>query len=125
MNTTTFGRKITCELRSTLLKCHNKQLCKEPIVYHIYNDGTITRQKGGEIYGWRTEFTEFDPRTKDQFVTFDAYDFCFNKNVFPLQKFNKYGYAITTLDDAIRLRELMLELKLKYEEYEGGQLFAL
>ena len=67
-------------------------------IYHIYEDGEITSQKGGFAYLQRSEFTSHAPINigpKKQ-VKFD----------FPLGLGSKY--AIVTESDAIIIRNMMI-----------------
>ena len=82
-----------------------KQTPNENTIYHLYNDGEITTQKGSYAYGDRNERT--------------YYDKLYNKNSIDINKFllfrndninNKYGYIIATKKNCIEIRNLMLEL---------------
>ena len=89
---------------------HNPNLIKEEeqpndnIIYHIYNDGEITHQKGGWAYRQRTEFIEQSP------IRIRKFDF----SKFPIQTKNLYdqniGYIIATKEDCITIRKYMDKL---------------
>lgn len=74
----------------------------ENIIYHLYSDGTITRQKGGWAYGQRT-------------VT-DLESYCVKPNTFfTFPEEGQYSgdtYCILTLDDCRSIKNLMNELLL-------------
>jgi len=87
-------------------KYHDPTLIKTKIapnankIYHIYNDGEITCQKGGDAYGQRTEFTEYgNILSKIDMIHF------------PIPKSYSYGYAIVTLEHALEIRCYMSGLK--------------
>jgi len=81
----------------------------ENTIYHLYNDGEITSQKGGEVYGHRNEHCHY-PYDSIYFTR----RFRFDVDKFPFTKITddkiKFGYAILTLDDATLIRNEMLEL---------------
>jgi hypothetical protein len=89
-----------------VVKLNNPELIKKDespnanIIYHLYSDGTITRQKGGWAYLKRS-------------LT-DIYDKCINKNnffTFPY-KGNISGdtYAIIELENCIKIRKLIFDI---------------
>ena len=88
-------------LYKIIYELHNPELIKvdeQPnanTIYHIYNDGEILYQKGGWAYGNKYPFPNF------------LVDPC----KFPIKATNFYGnpvgYAITTLEDCIRIRNYM------------------
>jgi hypothetical protein len=97
------------ELYELVRECNNPKLVdpKEAPnankIIHIYNDGEITEQKGGFAYLQRSEIT---------------IEFRVGKNYDPLKfpcvySFNgaTTGYAIVTLEDAHKIRSLMIKLK--------------
>jgi len=64
-------------------------------IYHLYNDGEITMQKGGWAYGNRGEFTlHFS-------VIYGSSPFTFPK------KSGEHTYAILTEDECLTMREKM------------------
>jgi hypothetical protein len=77
-----------------------KEAPNENTIYHIYSDGEITSQKGSWAYGQRSEFTSYYPL--DKFIPVDY---------FPIVRTNsngiKFGYAIVTYHDALKIRELI------------------
>jgi len=89
------------EINDKIASSHNPELVipsaapNGNLIYHIYNDGEISYQKGGHAYGNRSEFTLLDGIN---------YKYKFN---FPLTK-NNIGYAITTQYDAESIRILIL-----------------
>lgn len=91
------------EIQKLIDSSHDPKLIKQNeqpnanIIYHIYNDGEITQQKGGWAYLRRTEFSIKGPICKE-IPTVN----------FPLGK-GQYKYAITTLEDALKIRKLMME----------------
>ncbi len=50
------------ELNKKICERHNPKLVdrtkapNENIIYHLYSDGTVTQQKGGDAYGMRSMF---------------------------------------------------------------------
>jgi len=82
---------------------HNPGLVKlkespnENRIYHIYSDGEITNQKGGWAYLQRNEFLSQYPISDYK-----------KKYVFPL-KISTHSYAIVTLEDALELRNAMIQ----------------
>jgi hypothetical protein len=88
------------KLFQEIIKCHNKhfidgkcdliKLDKAPnsnIIYHFYNDGEITSQKGGFAYNLRSEFT-YKPSLIDIFK-----NVCFK---LPIKLNENISYAILT-----------------------------
>lgn len=92
------------DIYDLITKYHDPSLVKPlespngNIIYHLYNDGEITQQKGGYAYMARTEFT-VESSVKNGL----------DPNHFPIRK-NSIGYAIMTYENAIAIRRLMLEL---------------
>lgn len=68
-------------------------------IYHLYNDGEITSQKGAWAYLDRSEF-----------IIEYGIGYKFDINRFPKQC-GKTGYAIVTSADANKIRRMMLEYK--------------
>lgn len=92
------------EIYDLIIKYHDPTLVKPlespngNLIYHLYNDGEITQQKGGYAYKARTEFTmEWSVKNK------------LDPNYFPM-KIDDIGYAIMTYENAIIIRNLMMEL---------------
>ena len=91
-------------------KLHDPSLIKpeeQPngnIIYHLYSDGTITRQKGGWAYGQRS-------------VT-DIESYCVKPNTlftFPCKGSHEGDtYAILTMENCKEIKNLMNELLLEY-----------
>lgn len=90
-----------------VLKLHNPSIIdsklqpNENIIYCLYSDGTITRQKGGWAYGNRTVtdimYKILKPNT---FFTF------------PLKgQYEGDTYAILSYDDCIKIRNIMKNFK--------------
>ncbi len=88
------------EIHAEVEKLHSKELTKNHSVYHLYNDGEITSQKGGDIYLMRTEHNWVSslPIPKSTFT-------------FPIEARNGFTYAILTEPDARRIRDKMSQLK--------------
>lgn len=91
-------------LRKLIEKYHNPDLIHDPIVHHIYNDGEISRTKGGDLYGLRSVHVEFDPNFPDKFVPLSSLGVYYDKSIFPNTEF---GYAIMSLENAIEVRKIM------------------
>ncbi len=53
--------ELVAEIEQMARKAHNPELIKEAHVCHLYCDGEQTSQKGGELYGARTEFMHKEP----------------------------------------------------------------
>lgn len=91
------------ELISKINESHNPNLINcnaspnDNIIYHIYFNGEITHQKGGWAYLQRSEFT----------LEHSIYPS--NNNL--KQYFPKDGYAITTLENAKIIRNMIKEIK--------------
>jgi hypothetical protein len=87
--------------------CHNPKLVNindspnANTIYHIYNDGQITMQKGGWAYLQRSEF---DNKPAIQYFR----ELCL---LFPQEIHNSdISYAIATEEDCLRIRTYMLNL---------------
>ena len=97
------------EIKLLIKVSHNPSLIdtklspNENTIYHIYSDGEITWQKGSWAYGGRTEFSMLPELFKSVPVDF-----------FPCTRVNdlkvKYGYAIVTHENALKIRELIKNL---------------
>lgn len=102
-------KNINKLIQKTINFSHNKNLIDENIapndniIYHIYQDGEITSQKGSWAYGRRTEFTLHYP--------IHGYK---NNFTFPLSK-GKFGYAIVTKKNALLIRNMMIKNNIKIE----------
>lgn len=68
------------------------------LIYHLYNDGEITQQKGGSAYRARNEFTIKIPINN-----------ILDPKCFPITV-NDLGYAIMTYENALIIRNLMMTL---------------
>ena len=81
---------------------HNMNLAKNDgdMVCHIYNDGEITLEKGGYLYGNRTRHTT-------QMQICPSHIFAISK--FPIVE-QDFGYAVTTYENAIKIRNDMKEV---------------
>ncbi len=117
--TTVLGRKTNYDMYLLIQQYYNPKLVRETdFVHHIFNDGTITRTKAGSIYGWRSEHTEFDPRKPGEHVELKELGFSFSRHMFPIERQGrdeKFGYAIVTLEDAMKIRDVMLKIKQEYD----------
>ena len=78
------------------------------IIYHLYSNGEITYQKGGEVYGKRSEFSSV-PAIKSKELVFLIDINKFSHKNFGTDSF-EYGYIITTLENAYKIRHEMLLL---------------
>ena len=93
-------------------QCHNPNLVKKDespngnTIYHIYNDGEITYQKGGWAYLQRSVFTDIGPCG----LTIPPQNFPYCKRE---GSYCHYGFAMVTREDAYKIRDLMLQLKKK------------
>lgn len=96
------------QLAELIKKAHNPNLVKPKeapsanMIYHVYNDGEITLQKGGDAYLRRSE---------------SIMQFGFSSSVpaelFPLKVNNgekTHGYAIVTSTDADKIHEAIFKL---------------
>jgi predicted acetyltransferase len=72
-------------------------------IYHIYSDGEITYQKGGDAYLCRSEF----PFKESLNIELDAERFPKKINQ---GKYETYGYAIVRQEDALIIRDAMTKL---------------
>ena len=92
------------DIYKLIMEFHDPSLVKpleQPngnLIYHLYNDGEITQQKGGYAYKQRTEFTR-ESSIKNKL----------DPNNFPM-KLNDLGYAIMTYENAYIIRNLMMAL---------------
>lgn len=92
------------EIYNLITKYHDPSLVKPlespngNLIYHLYNDGEITQQKGGYAYKARTEFT-MESSIKNRL----------DPKYFPIKK-DDIGYAIMTYENAIIVRKLMMDL---------------
>jgi hypothetical protein len=68
-------------------------------ITHIYDDGTITNQKGGWAYLKRSEFNDFGP-----IITKPV-----SNLIFPITNIYNNMYAIVTHNNAIKIRNSMIE----------------
>lgn len=94
------------ELYKMIAIAHNSDLVddskspNENIIYHIYNDGEITYQKGGWAYLQRSIFNIKYPLQKS-----------IGADKFPIQDTdiykNKVGHAIATKKDCLAIHEYM------------------
>jgi hypothetical protein len=98
------------ELNLKVISSHNPNLIdnkkspNENIIYHLYSDGTITYQKGGDSYGRRS--------------VFDLYPSIYFSNISYKNKFNfslkslesNESYSILTKEQCILFRKEMEEI---------------
>lgn len=95
-------KKEIRKVRKLVKKCHNKNLVNEYEVFHIWNDGRITRTKGRQLYGGRTIFkTHIQLVDEHPFGKFPCRTRCFmgdDKNA---------SFAIVTEKDAVNIRNEM------------------
>jgi hypothetical protein len=90
-------------IQETINSSHNKNLVNVDmapntnLIYHLYQDGEITSQKGSWAYGRRSEFTLHYP--------IHVYK---NNFTFPLIR-EKFGYVIVTEENALLIRKMMIE----------------
>jgi len=96
-----FVNKVASNLHNPLL-IKKEQQPNENIIYHLYSDGTITRQKGAWAYGKRS-------------VSDIAYEIVKPNTYFTFPNVGENQgdtYAIMTLEDCYKVRNLMNELLL-------------
>jgi len=96
------------ELKDFIKNLHNPGLIDQSmapngnIIYHIYEDGEITHQKGSYAYKQRTEFVEKYPSLPAYKIPAD---------IFPITHVDhfdkKHGYAIVTQENAYIILERM------------------
>ena len=92
------------DIYKLIIEFHDPSLVKpleQPngnLIYHLYNDGEITQQKGGYAYKQRTEFTMKMPINN-----------ILDPNNFPITV-NDLGYAIMTYENAVIIRDMMMAL---------------
>lgn len=90
-------------LNKKIVESHNPKLVDPKaapngnIIYHLYSDGTITFQKGGDAYGQRTMF-DLKPGVYKLSKLF----------TFPLKGDGEDTYAILTQKECVAFREEML-----------------
>ena len=90
-------------IQETINSSHNKNLIDQDmapnanIIYHLYQDGEITSQKGSWAYGRRSEFTLHYP--------INGYK---NNFTFYLSS-GKFGYVIVTEENSLLIRKMMIE----------------
>jgi hypothetical protein len=98
------------EIYELIAKYHNpnlinkKQQPMENMIYHLYDDGEITEQKGGWAYGMRTERTLFYPFPNG---------FRLETNKFPNKRINNnkvYGFIICQYEIALDIKEKVQKL---------------
>jgi hypothetical protein len=94
-------------LHRLIEECHNPKLVNvndspnANTIYHIYNDGQITAQKGGWAYLQRSEF---DIKPPIQYYR----ELCI---LFPQEIHNsEISYAVATEEDCLHIRTYMLKL---------------
>ena len=91
-------------LRKLITKHHDKKLIREGQVNHIWNDGRITRTKGGDLYGGRTLFKIHVPLTdKSIFGRFPCKDKSWSSNP-------NASFAVVTEESALEIRNEMKKL---------------
>lgn len=88
---------INCSHNENLLNVHMSP--NDNIIYHLYQDGEITSQKGSWAYCRRTEFTLHYPINRHR-----------NNFTFPLST-GKFGYVILTQENALLIRKMMVEMR--------------
>ena len=92
------------ELKEFIKSKHNPNLVDETKapndnrIYHIYEDGEITHQKGSYAYLNRTEFVEKYGSVRN--IPADIFPITFKKNMW-----QTHGYAIVTQEDAYAILE--------------------
>ena len=90
-------------IQEAINSSHNKNLINkniapnENIIYHLYQDGEITSQKGSWAYGRRSEFT----------LNYSIQGYR-NKFIFPINQ-GAVGYAIVTEENSLLIRKMMIE----------------
>ena len=81
-------------------------------IYHIYQDGTITYQKGGFAYCQRSEFDREKSITTELDLDFDKFKHKRNVETMSYGRLTiiTYGYAIVTCQNALLIRAEMVKL---------------
>jgi hypothetical protein len=91
------NQKKIKEIEDMAKELHNVDLIKEHTVNHLYNDGELISQKGGDIYLMRSTFS-IQP------------SLILPKMSFPEDDWNGYSYAILSDADCQSIRQKMIEL---------------
>ena len=96
-----FINNLVNELHNTSL-IHPEMSPNENIIYHLYSDGTITRQKGGWAYGQRS--------------VIDLESYCVKPSTFfTFREKGQYDgdtYCILTFEECKKVKKLMNEFLL-------------
>jgi hypothetical protein len=69
------------------------------IVYHIYSNGEITYQKGGDAYLNRSEYTDSCAYLKKNYY-----------ELFPMKINKQLSYAIVTKENAKQIQSMLLKI---------------
>ncbi len=85
------------EIEELAKEHHDMSLVKERHVTHLYNDGEITSQKGGDIYGMRNQHCMYSALIVPPIS-------------FPIEDRNGFSYAILTDENANMIRNKMKQL---------------
>jgi hypothetical protein len=92
-----YKTNIKCAIQNFINAYHNPELVNfdispnENTIYKLYNDFSITSEKGGWAYGQRSQFLVYPPLRIGKDIGFN----------FPLE-----NYAILELENCIKLREM-------------------
>jgi len=73
-------------------------------IYHLYDDGQLTQQKGGWAYLQRSEFDIYYPIARK--LNLDISKFEYRR----VANYIEYGYIIVTYENALLIRKEMLIL---------------
>jgi hypothetical protein len=94
------------ELKNFIKSLHNPGLIdvslapNDNTIYHIYNDGEVTHQKGSYAYRQRTEFVAVYAAENNINIPADVFPITFVG-----QHHRKYGYAIVSREHAFLILE--------------------
>lgn len=109
---------LKCEINQLIKEAHDPKLVKPDEapnsnrIYHLYNTGMITSQKGGDAYLQRTNFIEHLPIVENYICIFGSMMMITNEDElrFPTKSSEDgINYAIVTLENAIKIRNKMID----------------
>lgn len=90
--------KLVEDINTAIKKYHDKSLLNHHSVCHLYSDGEVTLQKGGDLYGRRTEHVaEYGA----SFPPIQGIEF-------PDKVISGHGQATLPYDEAIKIRRMMM-----------------
>lgn len=83
---------------------NNNESPNANIIYHLYNDGNITSQKGGWAYGQRSEFIVASGINIKMNLDIDKFKYLLTTNT------TTFGYIIVSEENGRLIRNEMLKL---------------